>query len=55
MATPTSQETDNKRVRQLGNIRVSALEDGYDDLPISVVVNIDEAGAAALAELSADN
>jgi glyoxylase-like metal-dependent hydrolase (beta-lactamase superfamily II) len=55
MAKPTSQERNSKRVRQLGNIRVTALDDGYDDLPMSVVVNIDEAGAAALAELSVDN
>jgi glyoxylase-like metal-dependent hydrolase (beta-lactamase superfamily II) len=46
---------DSKRVRQLGDIRVTALDDGYDDLPIAVVVNIDEAGATALAELSSDN
>lgn len=46
---------DSKRVRQLGNIRVTALDDGFDDLPITVVVNIDEAGAAALAELSSGN
>jgi len=43
---------DSKRVRQLGDIRVTALEDGYGDAPIAVVVNIDEAGAAALVELS---
>jgi|SRR5450631_3505855 glyoxylase-like metal-dependent hydrolase (beta-lactamase superfamily II) len=46
---------DGKRVRQLGDIRVTALDDGYDDLPIAVVVNIDEAGATALAELSSDS
>ena len=46
---------DSKRVRQFGNIRVTALEDGYGDVPIAVVVNIDEAGAAALAELSSGN
>jgi glyoxylase-like metal-dependent hydrolase (beta-lactamase superfamily II) len=46
---------DSKRVRQLGNIGVTALDDGFDDLPITVVVNIDEAGAAALAELSSGN
>ncbi len=46
---------DSKRVRQLGDIRVTALDDGFDDLPIMVVVNIDEAGAAALAELSSGN
>ena len=46
---------DSKRVRQLGDIRVTALEDGYGDAPIAVVVNIDEAGAAALAELSSGN
>ena len=46
---------DSKRVRQLGDIRVTALDDGFDDLPITVVVNIDEAGAAALAELSPGN
>jgi glyoxylase-like metal-dependent hydrolase (beta-lactamase superfamily II) len=46
---------DRKRVRQLGDIRVTALDDGFDDLPIAVVVNIDEAGAAALAELSPGN
>jgi glyoxylase-like metal-dependent hydrolase (beta-lactamase superfamily II) len=46
---------DSKRVRQLGDIRVTALDDGYDDLPIAVVVHIDEAGATALAELSSDN
>jgi glyoxylase-like metal-dependent hydrolase (beta-lactamase superfamily II) len=49
------QMADTKRVRQLGDIRVTALEDGFDDLPITVVVNIDEAGAAALAELSPGN
>ena len=43
---------DNKRVRQLGDIVVTALEDGYGDAPVAVVVNIDKAGAAALAELS---
>src|SRR5215475_3412180 len=43
---------DSKRVRQLGDIRVTALDDGYDALPIAVVVDIDEAGAAALVELS---
>ena len=43
---------DSQRVRQLGDIRVTALDDGFHDLPITVVVNIDEAGAAALAELS---
>jgi len=43
---------DTNRVRQLGDIRVTALDDGYDALPIAVVVNIDEAGAAALVELS---
>src|SRR5262249_11847136 len=46
---------DCKRVRQLGDIRVTALDDGFDDLPITVVVNIDEADAAALAELSCGN
>ena len=46
---------DSKRVRQLGDIRVTALDDGFDDLPVTVVVNIDEAGAAALAELSPDD
>jgi len=44
---------DRERVRQLGDIRVVALDDGYGDAPIAAVVNIDEAGAAALAELSA--
>jgi hypothetical protein len=43
---------DSKRVRQLGDIRVTALDDGSDDLPSAVMVNIDEAGAAALAQLS---
>ncbi len=43
---------DSNRVRELGDIRVTALDDGYDDLPIEVVVNIDDAGTAALAELS---
>jgi len=43
---------DSQRVRQLGDIRVTALDDGFHDLPITVVVNIDDAGAAALAELS---
>ena len=43
---------DSKRVRQLGDIVVTALEDGYGDAPVAVVVNIDKAGAAALAELS---
>jgi glyoxylase-like metal-dependent hydrolase (beta-lactamase superfamily II) len=43
---------DSKRIRQLGDIRVTALDDGYDDLPVGVVVNIDEAGATALAKLS---
>jgi glyoxylase-like metal-dependent hydrolase (beta-lactamase superfamily II) len=43
---------DSKRVRQLGDIRVTALDDGYGDAPVAVVVNIDEAGVAALAELS---
>jgi glyoxylase-like metal-dependent hydrolase (beta-lactamase superfamily II) len=43
---------DSQRVRRLGDIRVTALDDGFHDLPITVVVNIDEAGAAALAELS---
>src|SRR5262249_26493157 len=43
---------DSKRIRQLGDIRVTALDDGYDDLPVAVVVNIDEAGATALAKLS---
>jgi glyoxylase-like metal-dependent hydrolase (beta-lactamase superfamily II) len=46
---------DNKRVRQLGGIRVTALDDGFDNLPMTVVVNIDEAGAAALAKLSPGN
>src|SRR5215471_18867858 len=46
---------DSKRVRQLGDIRVTALDDGFDDLPITVVVNIDKAGAAALAQLSFAN
>jgi len=46
---------DSKRIRQLGDIRVTALDDGFDDLPIMVVVNIDDAGAAALAELSSGN
>jgi glyoxylase-like metal-dependent hydrolase (beta-lactamase superfamily II) len=46
---------DSRRVRQLGDIRVTALDDGYGDVPIAVVVNIDEAGAAALAELSPGN
>jgi len=46
---------DNKRVRQLGDIRVTALDDGYGNPPIAVVVNIDEADAAALAELSPVN
>ena len=46
---------DSKRVRQLNAIRVTALDDGFDDLPITVVVNIDEAGAAALAQLSSAN
>ena len=46
---------DSKCIRQLGDIRVTALHDGFDDLPITVVVNIDEAGAAALAELSPGN
>jgi glyoxylase-like metal-dependent hydrolase (beta-lactamase superfamily II) len=46
---------DSKCVRQLGDIRVTALHDGFDDLPIAVVVNIDEAGAAALSELSPGN
>jgi glyoxylase-like metal-dependent hydrolase (beta-lactamase superfamily II) len=49
------QMSDSKRVRQLGDIRVTALDDGFADLPITVVVNIDEAGAAALAELSPGN
>jgi hypothetical protein len=43
---------DSKRVRQLGDIVVTALEDGCGDAPVAVVVNIDKAGAAALAELS---
>lgn len=43
-----------KRVRQLDDIRVTALVDGYDELPVAVVVNIDEAGAKALAKLSPD-
>ena len=43
--------TDNKRVRHLGAIRVTALHDGHDDLPIAVVVNI---GAAALDEGAPD-
>jgi glyoxylase-like metal-dependent hydrolase (beta-lactamase superfamily II) len=46
---------DSGRVRQLGDIRVTALDDGYGDVPVAVVVNIDEAGAAALAELSPGN
>jgi glyoxylase-like metal-dependent hydrolase (beta-lactamase superfamily II) len=46
---------DSKRIRQLGDIRVTALDDGFDDLPIMVVVNIDEAGAAVLAKLSSGN
>ena len=46
---------DNKRVRQLGDIVVTALDDGYGDAPIAVVVNIDKTGAAALAELSSGN
>ena len=33
---------DNKRVRQLGDIVVTALDDGYGDAPIAVVVNIDK-------------
>lgn len=44
--------TDSKRVRQLGDIRVTALDDGYGDAPVAVVVNIDKAGATALAKLS---
>jgi glyoxylase-like metal-dependent hydrolase (beta-lactamase superfamily II) len=43
---------DHKRVRQLGDICVTALDDGFADLPTTVVINIDEADAAALAELS---
>ena len=50
-----NQMADSKRVRQLGDIRVTALDDGFDDLPVTVVVNIDEPGAAALAELSPGN
>lgn len=46
---------DSNRVRQLGDIRVTALDDGFDSLPITVVVNVDEAGAAALAELPSGN
>lgn len=46
---------DSKRVRQLGDMRVTAIEDGHGAVPIAVVVNIDEAGAAALAELSPGN
>jgi glyoxylase-like metal-dependent hydrolase (beta-lactamase superfamily II) len=49
------QMADSQRVRQLGDIRVTALDDGYGDVPIAVVVNIDDAGAAALAELSPGN
>jgi len=45
----------SKRVRQLGNIRVTALDDGFDELPLAVVANVDEAGAAALAQLSSGN
>ncbi len=45
----------NKRVRQLGaDVRVTALDDGYDDLPLAVVVNIDRAGATALSQSSSD-
>ena len=36
------------------DIRVTALVDGYDELPVAVVVDIDEAGAKALAKLSPD-
>src|SRR4029453_19370366 len=43
---------DSQRVRRLCDNRVTALDDGFHDLPITVVVNINEAGAAALAELS---
>ncbi len=46
---------DSKFVRWLGDICVTALDDGYDDLPLAVVVNIDEAGATALAELWSDS
>jgi glyoxylase-like metal-dependent hydrolase (beta-lactamase superfamily II) len=42
---------DTSSVRQLGAIRVTALNDGHDDLPNSVVVNID---TTALAEASPD-
>lgn len=43
--------TGNKHVRQLGSIRVTALNDGQDDLPLAVVVNI---GDDVLTEESPD-
>jgi glyoxylase-like metal-dependent hydrolase (beta-lactamase superfamily II) len=41
--------------RQLGDIRVTALDDGWGNPPITMVVNIDEADAAVLARLSTAN
>jgi glyoxylase-like metal-dependent hydrolase (beta-lactamase superfamily II) len=45
----------SKRIRQLGNTRVTALDDGWGNPPITMVVNIDEADAAVLARLSPGN
>lgn len=44
---------DSKIVRQLGDIRVTAIADGLIDAPVAVVENLDEAGKKALAELAA--
>jgi glyoxylase-like metal-dependent hydrolase (beta-lactamase superfamily II) len=44
--------TDSKCVRRLGDIRVTALDDGYGNPPMAMVVNIDAADAVALAALS---
>jgi glyoxylase-like metal-dependent hydrolase (beta-lactamase superfamily II) len=47
--------TDTNRVRVLGDIRVTTLDDGFAHVPMTVVVNIDDAGATALAGLSPRN
>jgi len=47
--------TDKRRVRRLGDIRVTAFDDGVAAVPFAVIVNIDEAGAAALAAMSPGN
>jgi glyoxylase-like metal-dependent hydrolase (beta-lactamase superfamily II) len=44
---------DSRHVRQLGDIRVTAIADGLIDAPVMVVQNLDEAGEKDLAELAA--